>query len=40
MKHRHHISLVLTVLPVLAALLSGCKGEPAEKLAQAVLPAE
>ena len=40
MKHRYHISLVLTVLPVLAALLSGCKGEPVEKLAQAVLPAE
>ena len=31
---------ILFALPILAAALAGCKQEPAEKLAQAVLPAE
>ena len=31
---------ILFMLPVLAAALAGCKQEPVEKLAQAVLPAE
>jgi hypothetical protein len=40
MRIKHHITFALAGLFVLASVLSGCKQEPVEKLAQAVLPSE
>ena len=40
MRITHHITCALAGLLALASVLTGCKQEPVEKLAQAVLPSE